>query len=196
MKLKLQVLMRKLHRWGSLIILLPFLLVILSGIILLLKKEVGWIQPPTQKGASKIPSVSFDQMLSVARSVPEAEVHGWADIERVDLKPEQGAIKIYSKNRWEIQIDAHTAQLLQVAYRRSDLIETLHDGSFFHERVKLFVFLPVAITVLGLWVTGIYLFYLPYKARIARARKASSLDVRQPVKAAAIESKASLGDEL
>jgi uncharacterized iron-regulated membrane protein len=194
MRVKLHVLMRKLHRWGSLIILLPFLIVILSGIFLLLKKEVGWIQPPTQKGESKIPTITFDQMLNVARTVPEAEVSAWSDIDRIDLRPEQGSIKIFCKNRWEIQIDSHTAELLQVAYRRSDLIETIHDGSFFHDNVKLYVFLPSAVIVLGLWVTGIYLFYLPYKARLARRRKASSIAVRLPAKAAAIESDASAAD--
>jgi uncharacterized iron-regulated membrane protein len=171
MKLKPQILLRKLHRWGSLFIALPFLVVIVSGVFLLFKKEVGWIQPPTQKGASKFPTISFDQILHAMKEVPEAAVSDWKDIDRVDLRPDQGSIKVYCKNRWEIQLDSHTAQVLQTAYRRSDLIESIHDGTWFHEHVKLWLFLPSALVVLGLWITGMYLFYLPYKARLARAKK-------------------------
>ena len=52
-----------------------------------------------------------------------------------------------------------------MAYRRSDLIESLHDGSWFHDRAKLWVFLPTAAVVLMLWGTGIYLFFLPLAVR-------------------------------
>jgi len=64
--------------------------------------------------------------------------------------------------------------LLQSAYRRSDLIETLHDGSFFHPLVKLGVFFPAAVIVFGLWITGMYLFLLPFRARANKRRVAPS----------------------
>ena len=79
--------------------------------------------------------------------------------------PGRGIVKVQACNRTEVQVDLQTAEVLQVAYRRSDLIESLHDGSFFHDRVKLWIFLPVALLLLGLWVTGVYLFVLPYLAR-------------------------------
>jgi hypothetical protein len=92
-------------------------------------------------------------------------------------------LKVQSENRWEIQLDARTGTILQVSYRRSDLIESLHDGSFFHDRIKLWVFLPSAVTLLGLWVTGIYLFFLPRIARLERSRK------RSPAKLQVIEAR-------
>ena len=61
--------------------------------------------------------------------------------------------------------------MLQTAYRRSDLIESIHDGSFFHDKVKLFVFFPAGVIVLGLWITGIYLWLLPYMARRENAER-------------------------
>lgn len=149
---------------------LPFLVVISSGIFLLLKKEVAWIQPPTKKGLYKIPGISFDQLLHAAKRVPEAGVDGWEDIDRLDYRPDYGSVKVQCKNRWELQVDTHTGELLHAAYRRSDLIETIHDGSWFHENAKLLVFLPSAVIVLSMWLTGIYLFYLPYKVRWLRAR--------------------------
>ena len=48
-----------------------------------------------------------------------------------------------------------------MAYRRSDLIEQIHDGSFFSDAVKLYVFLPTGILLILMWGTGIYLFLLP-----------------------------------
>ena len=43
---------RLFHRWGAIIVALPVLVVIVTGIILQLKKEFVWIQPATQKGSS------------------------------------------------------------------------------------------------------------------------------------------------
>jgi hypothetical protein len=80
-------------------------------------------------------------------------------------------LKVRAENRWEIQIDANTGVVLQVAYRRSDLIESLHDGSFFGDYAKLWVFLPSALVVIGLWITGMVLFFHPYLAK-SRKRKA------------------------
>ena len=75
------------------------------------------------------------------------------------------------KNRWEVQIDTETKQVLQVAYRRSDLIEQLHDGSWFNEKVKLYIFLPSGIILFILWITGLYMFILPYTIKLRKKKK-------------------------
>lgn len=162
---------RVFHRWGAILIALPVLLVIVTGIILQLKKEFVWIQPATQKGNPDELSISFDRVLEMAQSVPEAEVGSWADIDRLDVRPSKGVVKIRAINRYEIQLDTKTGDVLQVAYRRSDFIESIHDGSFFHDKVKLWIFLPSAVILLGLWVSGIYLFIMPYQARRRRKKK-------------------------
>ena len=166
------------HRWASVVIALPLLLVIGTGVLLLLKKQIGWIQPPTQRGSTRELRVSFEQILASAKTVPEADIEGWEDIDRLDVRPSKGMLKVRADNRWEIQIDAATGEVLQVAYRRSDLIESIHDGSFFHDNIKLFVFLPSAVVLLFLWVTGIYLFVLPYLGRRHRRRSATGLVLR------------------
>lgn len=159
------------HRWGAIIVLIPTGVIILSGIVLQLKKQSGWIQPPTQKGSSAELSLSFDQILAAAQNVPEAQVETWDDIDRLDVRPGKGMLKVRCQNRWEVQLDAKTGEVLQVAYRRSDVIESIHDGSFFHGQAKLWVFLPSALVLGILWVTGIYLFLLPYFARWKKKRK-------------------------
>ena len=158
--------LRKLHRWASVIILLPFLVVLLSGLLLQVKKEVDWIQPPTQVGsASGGPELALSEILNAAAQAGEAGITGWEDVDRMDVRPAKGVVKVRGANGWEVQVDAHTGDVLRVAQRRSDVIEAIHDGSWFHESAKLGVFLPSAVLVLGLWVTGVYLFALPFWVR-------------------------------
>ncbi len=159
---------RQFHRYGAILVALPFLLVICTGILLLLKKEVAWIQPPSAKGTAKVPSISWEALLEAVRSRPEARMESWDDIQRLDIQPKRGIIKVQGKSSWEVQVDFQTGKVLAAQYRRSDLIESLHDGSWFHDWAKLGLFLPCGLIVLGLWMTGIYLFFLPLCVKWAR----------------------------
>jgi uncharacterized iron-regulated membrane protein len=167
---------RKLHRWGALITLIPLLLVIVTGLLLQIKKQVAWIQPVTLKGSGDSVSLGWDRILEVSRSVKEASVADWSDISRLDIRPGSGMIKVICANHWELQIDAMSGAVLSSSYRRSDWIEQLHDGSFFSETAKLFVFLPNGIIMLGLWLTGVYLWWLPIGVKRAKELKKSQMD--------------------
>ena len=154
-------LIRKLHRWGAIITLVPMLLVIVTGLLLQVKKEVAWVQPPTQRGKSKSLEIDWPQILEITRQVKEAEVDNWNDVTRLDVQPKRGLIKVFCNNHWELQIDSTDGSLLSSTYRRSDWIEALHDGSFFADWAKLYIFLPNGLILLGLWFTGVYLWWLP-----------------------------------
>jgi len=156
---------RKIHKWGSIIVTLPLLIVVISGILLLVRKEFSYIQPATQHGSAITPSLSFEQILEKVQSVSQAQIHTWQDIDRIDVRPSKGVIKIRANSQWEIQLDASTGDILQVAYRRSDFIESLHDGTFFHDRANLWLMLPSSIVLLTLLITGVYLFFIPYLRR-------------------------------
>jgi uncharacterized iron-regulated membrane protein len=153
---------RKTHRWGAIVVALPFLVVIVAGLLLQIKKDFTWVQPATKTGKGLEPSIAMTAVLDATKAVPEAEVSSWNDIDRLDVRIKDGIIKVQCKNRYEVQVDFETGEVVQVEYRRSDLIESLHDGSWFGDAAKLYVFLPVAIIVLVLWLTGVYLFVLPY----------------------------------
>lgn len=153
---------RFIHKWVSIVIITPLLVVFLTGILLLVKKEFSFIQPPTIKGMSDTPSISFNEILNHARQVEVAEIENWDDIDRLDVRPSKGMIKIRSHNRIEIQIDSKTGDILQVAKRHSDLIERIHDGTFFQENANLWLMLPIAVTALIISITGIILFSIPY----------------------------------
>lgn len=166
---------RLLHRWGAIIVAAPILIVIASGLLLLLKKDSDWIQPPTQSGSSQELNISFDAILDASRGVPEAEISSWDDIARLDVRPGKGMLKVRAINGWELQLDSKTGAVLQAAYRRTDLIESLHDGTFFHDKAKLGLYLPSAIVLLCLWLTGLYLFFLPSLTRRKRKNNESNL---------------------
>jgi len=168
---------RKLHRWGAILTAVPLLIVIASGILLQMKKQVTWVQPPTMKGVSKDPGLNWDQILEAAKSVPEAQIQSWKDIDRLDVRPKKKMLKVQAKNRWEIQIDWGTGQVLSSTYRRSDLIESLHDGSFFGDIWKDYFFLANGLVLFGLWFTGLYLWYLPFQVKAQKKkRKANQSD--------------------
>lgn len=166
---------RKIHRWGAIIIALPFLIVLVSGLFLQLKKDVSWIQPESREGVSTTPSISFEEILDSARSIPQAEISSWKDINRLDVRPDKGMVKVRANNHWEIQIDTQTGDVLQVEYRRSDIIEAIHDGSWFHESAKLWIFFPTGIIVTILWITGVYMFFVPYIAKRKNRKRLEEL---------------------
>jgi hypothetical protein len=166
--MNVRVFNRKLHRWGAAVAAAPLLVIVATGLLLQVKKQVAWVQPPEQRGSGGDPAVSWAAVLEACRGVPEAEIRTWADVQRLDVRPSRGLIKLTAANNWEVQLDAHTGTVLQVAYRRSDIIEALHDGSWFHDGAKLWLFLPAGAILLGLWLTGAYLFWLPYSIRWRR----------------------------
>ncbi len=171
--MKAQVLLRKIHHWGSIVIAIPLGVIIIAGVFLQLKKDVDWIQPPTLQGSQveDSPKATLQDMYEAAKSVSKAGIENWEDLERVDFKPDKGIVKFVSATRWEVQVDTATAKVLQVEYRRSDLIETIHDGSFFADWTKHYVFLPAGILLLVLWVTGLYMFFLPYFKKARKKKK-------------------------
>lgn len=166
-----RVVWRKAHRRAALLAALPLLVVILTGLLLQLKKDWAWVQPPTARGPATRPEIGFDAVLAAAAAAPEAGVTGWPDVDRVDVQPGRGVAKVQAKSGWEVQVDLRTGSVLRAAYRRSDVIEAIHDGSWFHPLVKLWVFLPAALLLLGLWLTGLYLYVLPVGVRRRQRRR-------------------------
>ena len=162
---------RKLHRWGAIACCLPMFLVIVTGLFLQVKKYWTWVQPETKKGEVAELKIGWEDILEKCQQVPEAEVESWQDVDRLDVRPGKGVVKVRCKNDWELQIDTSNGQLLSSKYRRSDLIESLHDGSWFHESAKLWVFLPNGAILLLLWCTGMVLWWMPFGAKIKKRKR-------------------------
>ena len=154
----------------------PLVVVITTGILLQLKKQLPFVQPIERAGVTHEPVATPAQYLEAINRGKLDGAVTWKDVQRVDIRPSKGIAKVILKSDVEYQVDLGTGHVLQRELRMSDFIESLHDGSFFAGDIsKLGVFLPAAIGLLVLWVSGIYMFWLPIivKQRKSRAAKKS-----------------------
>jgi hypothetical protein len=164
--MSLKVLNRKIHYWIAFGAAVPMIVMIASGLLLQSKKHWEWVQPVEHRGTGTTPAIDFAGILAALRSVPEMNVQSWDDVNRLDVRPGRGVVKAWLMNGYEVQVDLGTGRVLQTAYRRSDLIETIHDGSFFGgDWTKLGLFLPSGIVVLLLWITGMWMWWVPFAAK-------------------------------
>ena len=170
--MRLSYLNRRVHHWLSLVVLLPLALVAPTGVLLQLKKQLTWVQPPEHRG-SGAPALALPALLDTLRTLPAAQVASWDDVERVDVRPAKQLVKVTTANRHEVQLDAATGRVLQVAYRRSDLIEQLHDGSFFGDGARYGLFTASGVALFVMWLTGIVLFVQPYWVKARKRRRAT-----------------------
>lgn len=156
-----------------------FVMIAVTGILLLVKKDFDWLQPPTQKGAeSDLAAAPFLPLAVIFDIASEFEhFRTIDDIDRIDFRPGKRVHKLRSKHdHWELQIDAVTGTVLSRERRRSDLIEQIHDGSFFADIVHGWVMPGVAIALVLMAVTGIYIWWFPIQTRRRRRRARAQVD--------------------
>lgn len=171
--MSLNKLSRRVHYWASFAAALPILVMLGSGILLQLKKQVEWVQPAEIRGTGTVPVIGFPELITAMQTDASLGVKGWDDISRIDVRADRGLAKVTLKTGWEAQIDLGTGKLLKTAVRRSDFIESLHDGSYFAgDWTKLGLFLPAGLVLLVLWLTGLWMFWVTWNAK--QRRKSST----------------------
>jgi len=164
---------RRTHAWISVCFAVPLVVVIITGILLQLKKQLPFVQPIERAGVTHEPVATPAQYLEAINRGKLDGAVTWKDVQRVDIRPSKGIAKVILKSDVEYQVDLGTGNVLQRELRMSDFIESLHDGSFFAGDIsKLGVFLPAAIGLLVLWVSGIYMFCLPLVVKLRKSRAA------------------------
>lgn len=173
--MQFNVLNRRIHYWAGFAVALPILVMIGSGLLLQVKKHWTWVQPVEHRGTGKAPAIDLEGILASVKSVQEMNVRSWDDVNRLDVRPGRGMVKVWLQTGWEVQVDLGTGRVLQTAYRRSDLIEAIHDGSFLAgEWTRLGVFLPAGLVLLLLWISGLWMWWVPFAAkRRSRAHRAA-----------------------
>jgi uncharacterized iron-regulated membrane protein len=172
--------LRILHRWIGIISSLFMVLMAGSGLFLALKKKVDWIQPPSQKGEqiqelSEI--ISIESAGKAAFAVGLANLKALDDVDRFELHAGKSIYKITSKENFhEVQVDAKTGKVLSVAKRNDQLIEKIHDMSFFSGFTYDYLLPLVSISLLFLGLSGIYMFFTPVYRRWKFKRSGGSVD--------------------
>ena len=160
------------HKWVGIISAVIFLNIAATGFLLLIKKRVAWIQPVEHRGVAENEfGIAFDDVVEACRAHPELEIQSWEDIDRLDVRPNKGMLKVRANNNWEAQIDLSTGEVLHVAFRRSDIIESIHDGSFYAEWAHAYLWPAVACALVFLAFSGFWLWLEPKYRRAKRKRK-------------------------
>ncbi len=162
------------HKWTGLCVALLLVTTSVTGFGLLLKKRVGWIQPPTFVGAAGGVDdfISNQRLFEVVFGLDHPDFTTLDDIDRVDFRPGERVFKVRSRHNYaEIQVCAVTGDVLNLAWRPSDLLESIHDGSFwagwFHDWV-----MPVYSGALLFMVgSGLWLWIEPKLYRRRRLRR-------------------------
>lgn len=162
---------RLIHRFSTLALFLFLLIIGLSGIILGWKKNSGQlIMPPTYTGSSSHFSewLSLDSLYTIAvQAITESGAPDFPEeLDRIDIRKKKGVAKvILRKNYLEVQIDGATGTVLHIGKRRSDLIESIHDGSIIDNLVgtpngefKLIYTSLMGLALLTFNITGLWLY--------------------------------------
>lgn len=144
---------------------LPLLVIFATGILLSVAPKIGWLQPSAPKPAAPAMNLNYEQVLEIAKTIPEAQIRSWSDVTQLDVRPSLGVIRVRAKNYWEIQLDASNGAILSSGRRVKTLLVSIHEGNWFSEPVRYFIFFPAGIGALGLLITGLVLFFTPLLKR-------------------------------
>ncbi len=164
---------RKTHLWVSIIVALPLLLRLVTGVALQVRKPVDFIQPTTEVGVARYePDVTHAHILAALKTAPVTRVDDWKDVKQIDYRPKKGVLKVHDYNDLETQIDAKTGEVIRTSKRWNNLLARIHDGSEWG--MRLWFFLPAGLLIIYLWISGFYLGIMETlrKLRVRRQRKA------------------------
>jgi len=151
-----------LHRWLGATVGVVLLLMSITGILLLVKKDYAWIQPKTMQCAegtvAELQPLAKVYEAVFALDLPQFQSE--ADIARIDFRPGKRLHKVISVHDYvEVQVCAVTLKTSGPNVRRSDWLESLHDGSWFggfmHDRV-----MPLVALILLFLASSGYIMWL------------------------------------
>jgi uncharacterized iron-regulated membrane protein len=152
------------HKWVGIALSVVFFNMAVTGMLLLVKKKYDWIQPPTREGAAGSPEdfITNQQLFETVLSLGHEDFLSIEDIDRVDFRPGKRVHKVHSVHNYsEIQVDAVTGAVLNNEMRVSDMLEKIHDGSFFGTWVHDWFMPMAAFCLFFLTGSGLYLWAAP-----------------------------------
>ena len=175
-KVKSLRLLRVLHRWLGIPLVLFFFIIGITSILLAWKKKAELL-PPTLK--TKVESskdwISPSQMVEIAMAKMDS-MNQSNLVDRIDIRPDKGIAKVTFQTHFtEVQLDGFSGEVLSVETRHSDWIEKVHDGSIVDyyfggtETSKLIYSTLTAFGLILMSFSGFYLWYFPKAIRKLKA---------------------------
>ena len=163
------------HKWTGVVLAAVFLNVAATGFLLLMKQRFDWVQPPTLRGADGALSdvIPMERVLAVAFARGLEGLSKPDDVDRVDFRLDRRVFKVVSKGYDEVQVDAITGAVLSEDWRPSDLLEDLHDASYFAEAAHFWLMPVAAVGLAFLAGSGLYIVIAPIvrRRRVALAER-------------------------
>jgi uncharacterized iron-regulated membrane protein len=160
---------RQTHKWIGIVLSLFLALLAVTGFFLATKKKFSWMQPPPAeaiKVANAAEIISVEQAVKAAYGTGHKELQSLEDIDRVDYRPGDNIFKVISNDGYiEVQVDGKTGKVLSDSFRNDQLMEDIHDLSFFADLAHTWLLPTVAVGLATLAVTGITLFMTPVYRR-------------------------------
>lgn len=156
------------HRWLAIIIMIPLLITTVTGLLLILRQQIEWVQPSSIKLEKVEKWVTMDQVFSVISTDAKTKIHQWKDVSSIIYKPSKGTIQIRTKINTLIQLDGATAKILSIAPRRTGLLIQLHEGSYWSKNVRQYIFIPSALGLLLLLISGGILIIKYYSRKLKK----------------------------
>lgn len=171
---------RKIHRYIAIASFFFLLLISVTGLLLIWKKNSGgYLLADSRKGSSTELGqwLSFDSLQHIAVTTLQDSISPVlsSKINRIDARPDKGMVKfVFEEHYWAIQLDGATGKVLHLEKRRADFIENLHDGSYFDKFTGGFFKIGygsfVGLSLLLLTITGFYLWWNPKRIRKQKSR--------------------------
>ena len=175
---KLLRLFRKIHRTTGACLFVFFFVVSLTGLLLGWKKHSsGLILSKSHEGTSTDLKdwLPIDSLHKNACKILHDSISAKLSLRlnRIDIRQDKGMVKFtFLDHFWGLQLDGTTGQLLHIERRRSDFIESLHDGSILdhyfgtdHEQIKLVYTSVMGVALFVFTITGFWLWYGPKRMR-------------------------------
>lgn len=169
---------RKLHTRIAAALFVFFFISSFTGVLLGWKKHSGGLLlPKSHEGVSADLKtwLPFDSLHAIAvRTLRDSVSPDLSpELERIDARPQKGMVKfVFIDHFWGVQLDGTTGGVLHIERRRSDIIESIHDGSIVDyllgtdgEQFKLAYTTVMGGSLFLLTLTGFWLWYGPKRAR-------------------------------
>jgi uncharacterized iron-regulated membrane protein len=168
--------LRSAHKIAGLVGSLFLVLIAMTGFVLALKAKSESIRPSTRRGTEVSspaeivhPSVAYEAAFAVG--LPE--LRSPDDVDRFELHAGRNVYKVLSNDGYhEVQVDAGTGKVLAVGRRNDQMMEDIHDMSFFHPALRETLLPVVGAILFLLGVSGVVMYFVPVVRRARHRRQA------------------------